>query len=216
MRSISSLVRAGVAAVALVAVLVASDARAEGVEPSYGRVAGDVTFVVGAGASFASGGPRVAADVRARYLETAGVFATYEDASLFDASSDPRRLLAFGLELRPLFLFRWLKGHETERARLDLLVDSFGLELGMIWPAMPGDGFASHPGVQAGVGLEMPIMPDATGLWLALHGGLRWSDGALASGPVRPDDREAFLAVTLAWHQVVSTHLVDLGDEAPR
>ena len=208
--------RAGATA-ATAALLLAVGGRAEGEEPSYGRVEGDVTLAVGAGASFASGGPRAAAELRARYLETAGVFATYEDGALVGSSADPRRTLAFGLELRPLFLYRWLDGHETHSARLDLTLDSFGLELGMIWPASPSaDGFAQRPGVQAGVGLELPIMPDATGLWLALHGGVRWSDDALAAGPSHPGDREAYLAVTLAWHQVVSTHLVDIGDEAPR
>jgi hypothetical protein len=203
---------------ALVALVASSlpDGAARAAEASYGRVEGDVTLAAGVGAAFASPGPRVAAELRARYLETAGLFATYEDGAVFDSSADPRRLLAFGLELRPLFLFRWLRGHETQRARLDLLVDSFGLELGMTWPSAPGDGFTSHPGVEAGLGLEMPITADATGVWVALHGGLRWSDDAQATGPVRSDDREAYLAVTLAWHQVVATHLVDVGDEAPR
>jgi len=202
---------------ALAAVLIGTVARAEGVEPSYGRVEGDVTVVVGAGASFASGGPRAAADLRARYLETAGLFATYEDGVLAGSSADPRRMIAFGLELRPLFFYRWLGGHETHRVRWDLSLDSFGLEFGMTWPASPhGDGFAAHPGIETGVGLELPILPDATGLWLAVHGGVRWSDDALASGPVHPSDREAYLAVTLAWHQVVSTHLVDIGDRPPR
>src|ERR1019366_8937466 len=119
---------------ALATVLIGTVARAEGVEPSYGRVEGDVAVVVGAGAS----------------------------------SADPRRMIAFGLELRPLFLYRWLGGHETHRARWDLLLDSFGLEFGMTWPASPhGDGFAAHPGIETGVGLELPILPDATGLWLA-------------------------------------------------
>jgi hypothetical protein len=201
---------------ALALLLDAGSAAAQTVEPSYGRIDGDVTLVAGVGAAFASPGPRLAADLRARYLETAGFFATYEDASVFGSSADPRRLLALGLELRPLFLYRWLRGHETQRARLDLLVDSFGLELGVTWPASPGDGFTSHPGIEAGVGLEMPVTADATGIWLALHGGLRWSDAAQAAGLFRSDDREAYLAVTVAWHQVVATHLVDVGDEAPR
>ena len=220
LRALSLVVAQGLGVLAATATLLASvPARAEGTtEPSYGRVEGDVTVVVGAGAAFASGGPRAAAELRARYLETAGLFATYEDAALVGSSADPRRMLAVGLELRPLFLYRWLDGHESHRARWDLMLDSFGLELGMIWSASPspGDGFASHPGIEAGVGLELPIMPDATGLWLALHGGIRWSDDALASGPVHPSDREAYLAVTLAWHQVLSTHLVDIGDQAPR
>ena len=30
------------------------------------------------------------------------------------------------------------------------------------------------------------------------------------------DHREAYLSITLAWHQVVSAHLVDVGDREPR
>ena len=62
----------------------------------------------------------------------------------------------------------------------------------------------------------MPLFLDATGLWLAFHGGLRWSDEALASGVVATtEQREAYLSVTLAWHQVVAAHIVDVGDRAP-
>jgi len=31
-----------------------------------------------------------------------------------------------------------------------------------------------------------------------------------------PDDRGAFASITLAWHEMLLTHLVDLGDRAPR
>jgi hypothetical protein len=46
---------------------------------------------------------------------------------------------------------------------------------------------------------------------------VRWSDAALASGvAASADDRSGFVAITLAWHQVVVTHAADVGDEAPR
>src|SRR3712207_9011052 len=44
----------------------------------------------GLGATVAPRGPRATADLRLRYLDTAGVFATYEDAGLFGASAEPR------------------------------------------------------------------------------------------------------------------------------
>jgi hypothetical protein len=192
-------------------------ARAETVEPSYGRLEGDVTLVVGAGGAVASGGPRVEGELRARYLESAGVFGTYEDGTMFGSSGSPRRVIAGGLELRPLFLYRWLRGHETRRARLDLAIDSIGLELGLTWQEPAGGPFVSTPGLQVGLGVEVPLLLDATGLWLAFHGGIRWSDETLASGVVDTSDhREAYLSITLAWHQVVSAHLVDVGDREPR
>jgi hypothetical protein len=194
-----------------------TDARAEGaLEPSYGRVQGDLTLVVGAGASVASGGPRAQGELRARYLESAGIFGTYEDGPIVGSSAAPRRIVAAGLELRPLFFFRWLQGHETRRARLDLAIDSIGLELGLAWQQPQSGPFASTPGLEAGLGVEVPLLLDATGLWLAFHGGIRWSDEALASGLVEThEQREAFLSITLAWHQVVVAHIVDVGDRAP-
>ncbi len=195
----------------------AGDAWAEGVEPSYGRVAGDVTLVAGVGAAVASGGPRAEGELRARYLETAGVYGTYEDGAIVGSSAAPRRVVAAGFELRPLFLYRWLQGHETHRARLDLAIDSIGLELGLTWQQPQGGSFDSSPGFEVGLGLEVPLLVDATGLWVAFHGGIRWSDETLASGLVAtPEEREVYLSVTLAWHQLVAVHLVDIGDRAPR
>jgi hypothetical protein len=193
-------------------------ARAEEiVEPTYGRIEGDLTLVAGAGASLASGGPRAAGELRARYLETVGVFGTYEDGALVGSDSAPRRVVAAGFELRPFFLYRWLQGHETRRARFDLAVDSLGLELGLAWQQPQGGSFQWSPGFEAGFGFEVPLFLDATGLWLAFHGGLRWSEETLGSGVVATtDEREAYLSVTLAWHQVIAVHIVDVGDRAPR
>jgi hypothetical protein len=192
-------------------------ARAEGlVEPTYGRFEGDVTLVVGAGATVAARGPRAEGEVRVRYLESAGVFASYEDGPLLGSASVPERELAAGLEVRPLFLARWLTGHETRRARVDLMLDSLGLELGGVLAQSAAERFASHAGVQAGLGLEIPLLRAATGPWIGLHGGVRWSEEALASGRVAdPTDRGLFVAITLAWHAVILTHLVDVGDGPP-
>jgi hypothetical protein len=198
--------------VAAVVTLWSLSAFAQEIPAPYGRIGGDVTVAVGAGAVVASDGVRAAAEVRARYLDTAGVFVSYEDASLFGADTRPRRVLASGLELRPLFLYRWLRGQEIRDARLDLALDSFGLELGAA--LRPDDGSAA---LQVGLGLELPISGNAEGLWIALHGGARWSEEALALGAVRgPEDRELFVSVTLAWHQIFMTHLIDVGDRAPR
>jgi hypothetical protein len=223
MRSASDIARvarrcalfAGVACVVLG--LFEGAARAEEfIEPSYGRVDGDLTLVAGAGASIASGGPRAAGELRARYLETAGIFGTYEDGALVGSDAVPLRVIAAGFELRPFFFYRWLQGHETRRARFDLALDSIGLELGLTWQEPQGGSFSSNPGFAAGFGFEVPLFPDATGLWLDFHGGLRWSQEALGTGVVATtEQREAYLSVTLAWHQVIAVHIVDVGDRAP-
>jgi hypothetical protein len=186
-------------------------------EPSHGRIDGDITLVGGLGAAVTPRGIRAAADLRLRYLDTAGIVVTYEEGGLFDATTEPQRLLTAGLELRPLFLGRWLQGYETRSAGVDLVLDSLGIELAAVFAQHAGGPFASDMGVEAGLGLEVPLLGVASGPWIGLHGGVRWSDAALASGMVRDaTDRAAFVALTLAWHQLFQAHIVDLGDRAPR
>ncbi len=192
-------------------------ASAQDDDPSHGRIDGDVTVAVGIGGVVTERGASAEGEIRLRYLDTAGAFVAYEEGALFDPSAGPQRLLATGLELRPLFLGRWLKGYETPSARLDLALDSLGLELGAVFAQRPGGPFGSELGVQIGLGVELSVFEQATGPWIGIHGGVRWSDSALASGAVGgPMDRTGFVALTIAWHQLLMTHLVDLGDRAPR
>jgi hypothetical protein len=155
-----------------------------------------------------------------RFVDMAGIFVTYEDGSVFGSSAQPARVAAAGVELRPLFLARWSNDLEWGRPRLDLLLDSLGLELGASVSARGGTSaasFDSSPGLQAGLGLEVPILARASGPWLGLHGGIRWGPHALAGEPiVDPNDRSLFLSITLAYHQILVAHLIDVGDESPR
>lgn len=186
-------------------------------DTSYGRIDSDLSASIGVGSTFGPRGPRAAADVRLRYLWTAGIFGTYEDGPLFSSSSDPRRVLATGIELRPLFLARWLQGWETGNGYVDLTIDSFGLELGVVFTQPAFRGFGSKPGLQAGLGLQIPVVPDATGPVIGVHGGARWSDAALAGRELEgPVDRSLYLLVTLSWQQAFKGHVVGLGDRAPR
>jgi hypothetical protein len=106
---------------------------------------------------------------------------------------------------------------DTQRARVDLAIDSVGIDLGAVLMQPAGGDFGSRAGLQLGLGFELPLFPEATGLWVGVHGGLRWSSEALANGAASSaDERSAFLTLTLAWHQLVAAHLVDLGDEAVR
>jgi hypothetical protein len=186
-------------------------------EPTYGRVDGDISLVFGLGVVVAARAPRAGAEFRVRYLESAGLFATYEDGATFGASSEPGRVLAGGLEIRPVFLYRWLEGLEVRRAPFDLTLDSIGLELGATLAQPEGKGELDTGGLQVGVGVEVPLETTATGPWIGLHGGLRWSADALTYGSVQTaSDRAFFFAITIAWHQAIATHVVDLGDAAPR
>jgi hypothetical protein len=183
-----------------------------------GRIDGDLGIVAGVGATFSGQSPRGAAEVRVRYLETAGIFLTYEDG-FGAASSDPVRVFATGLEMRPLFLGRWVTGNEMGLAWTDLVVDSFGLELGAFFEQPPGQSFASSAasrGVQVGIGLEFPLIARANGLWIDAHGGVRWSDNVLGGAAIGgPSDRAFYFSITLAFHGLVVAHIVDAHDRAP-
>ncbi|MBX3188197.1 MAG: hypothetical protein KF819_14340 [Labilithrix sp.] len=203
--------------VALVALALAHGGRAfaadASTDPSYGRIDGDLSVGAGAGATFGPRGPRAALDLRLRYLWTAGVFVTYEDGPLLGGDAEPKRALASGIEIRPLFLARWLTGRETGKPYLDLTLDSIGLELGAVFMQPEGARFGARPGLQAGLGIQLPVLPRATGPVIGLHGGARWSDAALAGHPVLgAADRSMYLLVTVAWQQVFGGHVVDLGD----
>ena len=97
------------------------------------------------------------------------------------------------------------------------VLDSLGLDLGATFSQPARAGFASRSGLEVGLGVEIPILATASGPWIDVHGGLRWSEEALAIGTVRgADDRYGYLAVTLSWHQFATIHGVDGGDRAPR
>ncbi len=206
---------------ALAAVSTASSVRADPPsrvpDATYGRIDGDVAFVGGVGASFGPTAPRLALDLRIRYLDTVGVFVDYEDGPALHTTPDPLRVFSAGLELRPLFLARWLQLGDVHRGRVDLVVDSIGLELGAFFQQAEGTSFGQRPGLQLGLGVELPILPQATGPWIGLHGGVRWSDSTILGDAIQgPEDRSLYLAVTLSWHQLVLTHAVDAGDLPPR
>lgn len=189
-------------------------ARLADADTAYGRLDGDLGLVVGLGVAVGGAAPRGAGELRLRYLETAGVYVSYEDS--FGAATDPARTVSAGLELRPLFLGRWATGRELGLSWLDLLIDSVGLELGACFEQPPVGGFDGRPGLEAGLGLEVPIVPRASGLWLDIHGGARWADEVLGAGQLRgASSGAAFLTVTLAFHQRLATHVVDVNDRAP-
>jgi hypothetical protein len=193
-----------------------SSARAaapSGPDDAHGRFDGDLAIAGAAGLTVGPRGPRASADLRFRYLSTAGLFASYEDGPVLGSKAEPRRVLAFGIELRPLFLARWATGRELGSPRLDLLIDSLAFELGAAFAQPEGARFGARPGLQAGLGLELPFFKTASGPFLALHGGVRWSDAALSGGPLDgPSDRALYLTIAIGWQQLFGGSVVDLGD----
>lgn len=203
------------AALAITVALAPADARADegGV---YGRLDGDLTLRAGAGAAFAEGGPSLAVRAAALYLGSAGLYAHYTDA-LGAGGPLVTRSIATGVHVAPLFLARFGKNLEKGPAHLDLFLDSLGFELGAFWAAPRGFGLQSRPGLELALSLSVPILPRATGPFIGLRGALRWRDADLCCRlPGDALDRGAFFGITLDWHHVIATHLVDAGDRQLR
>jgi hypothetical protein len=100
-------------------------------------------------------------ELRARVLDMAGLMLAGE----WRPEGDSRLLVA--VDLRPLFLARWLLGASLHRDFADLLLDSLGLDLGAAFG--PFDG-AFGVALAVGVGLDVPLAigPHADGLFLRL------------------------------------------------
>lgn len=183
-------------------------------DATYGRVEGDATLAFGLGATLTPRGVSGAIDFRLRFLETAGVYVSYDEG--FGGPAEPTRVLTTGIELRPVFLSRWLTDSELGIPYLDLFFDSFGLELGAAIAQPKMGDFADRVALQAGIAFEIPILPRANGPWIGLHGGARFSDKGLSRELQAPLEQSGYLTLTLAWHQIVRMNVVDIGDGIPR
>ena len=206
--------RAPLAAALLGAALCAArPARAETGDGVYGRFDGDLELRAHAGVAFAGGGPMLAARAGLIYLSTAGIYLHYTDAC---GSGGPlvARSFASGVHLAPLFLARYAVDGEHGPAPDALLSDSLAFELGAFWSQPQKTGWDDHPGLEVAIDLALPFLPRATGPFLGVRGALRWRPGDFVAGaPGNPVDRGALLSLTLGWHHVLLTHLVDQGDD---
>ena len=201
----------GLALAATLAALTAATSARAADDGVYGRLDGDLELRAEAGAGFASGGPSLAAGVSALYLGTAGLYVHYTDA-LGSRGADVTRSIAAGLHLEPLFLARYASDLEHGPARLDLLVDSFGVELGSFWSAPRGYGLTAEPGLELAATLAIPLLERANGPFLALRGALRLRQDDAAAAL----DRAGLFSLTLSFRTMVPVHIVDGGDRLSR
>lgn len=182
----------------------------------YGRLDGDLDLRLGAGASFAQGGPSLAATASALYLSTAGAYAHYSD-SLGSSGPAISRSIAFGVHLEPVFLARFALDLEQGPAHLDLLADSFALQLGTFWEAPRDHPFSPMPGLEFAAAFGIPVLPQASGPWVTVRGALRFrpADLGATNGPFLIE-RSGMVSVAVAWRQIIPVHLVDAADRTPR
>lgn len=160
----------------------------------WGRFGSDLVLSIGANAGLGLGDPAALArgsegpvfsldaELRLRVIDSAGVVIAPEWRP-----EGASRLVA-AIDLRPVFLARFLFGATTRDRYWDLFFDSFGFELGATIFAPEG---RVAVGWVVGFGAEIPLWvpPEITGA-LALRLAARWTGAGSADvwGPNRPVD----------------------------
>ena len=177
--------------------------RSDGV---YGRLDGDFVWALAAGVESWSKQGRATLRASAHYFYMAGIYASYGRA--WTQASNPQQhgdVGVVGFELRPGFLPRWSLDLQRGPALLDLVVDSLSLAAGAYW----GQAQSENPwgsaatgangwsrGLEASLGVGVPLLARATGPWLELRAGGRWNNGE------QPTDHPWGVQVLLSWHQL--------------
>lgn len=167
----------------------------------YGRLEGDLSLSAEAGVATIT--PFAAtAQVRALYLATVGAYGTVQ-APTSDWS--PVSFSA-GVELRPLFLGRFLNGMEQGPAALDLALDAIFLGMGARFEGSRSAAF------ELGTGIEIPLLGRFDGFYLG--GRLyqvfsRERMEGLGNGDTQ-------LLLTLGYRGVLAAHLADWRDQLVR
>ena len=193
----------GAVAAALTCLCVASTVAGEPAPDDgvYGRFDGDLDVGLGLGAELEPGRVRGAARLSAHYFYSIGAYASYRNA--FCGEPAARQLVSAGVDLRPVFIPRWVANLQQGPRLLDLFVDSISLGIGASWQRPTGGAFGERHGLEASLGFGLPLFATAQGLWLETRGMIRWLEGA------GNDDRETApsLLLTLSWHELVLTPL---------
>ena len=140
---------------------------------AYGRLDGDVALSVGVNGGVVlddrvhpSVTGSASLELRARILDSGGLFAAGE----WRPEGDSRVIV--GVDLRPLFLGRFLLGLESGFQWFDLLLDSIGIDVGAAIGPFDRDVGA---GVAIGFGLDVPLyLPERTSGGVFLRLGARY------------------------------------------
>jgi len=160
----------------------------------YGRFGGDLDLGLALGAEFGSAGQGAPAlRGTAHYFSIAGVYAS---GRIKASDESAPSLFGLGVDLRPLFVPRWVKGYEAGPALFDLTLDSLSLSLGAFWAQPREQGTEKTRGFDAQLGFGVPLLATAAGPWLEARGALRYPDGA---------NREEAVLLLLSWHGFVTT-----------
>jgi hypothetical protein len=172
----------------------------------YGRFEGDLDLGLGLGVEADGDDARGAARLSLHYFSTLGLTVEYAD-SLQNGTARSRRLFGVGVDVRPAFIPRWSGDHEHGPAFVDLTLDSISLGVGAFWAEPPGRDFGDARGLEASLGLGLPLFGRADGLWLEGRVLGRWRDPAHAPG----ERADAVALAVLSWHTLILSPLAARG-----
>lgn len=161
----------------------------------YGRLGGNTDLSLKLGGLISDSRLAGSVGASAHYYSLIGVTGDYSESLVADASHT--RSFSLGMELRPLFLPRWLLGMERGPAWLDLTLDSTCIGFGAYFTDA-GVEVDDTRGVWLSFGLGAPVLGHATGPWLELRFLRRFPDQD-AFG-VEPRNALMFY---LSWHHVL-------------
>lgn len=182
--------RALVTLLFLTTTFVATAVRAQDGDGLYNRFDHDVWFSLTAAASSTPSDnfhtTTFAPELRARYLDSAGLFVA------MNVGDGTPRVLG-GVDLRPIFLGRFLTGRVLGRAFFDLLIDSIGLDLGVSSLSVNGQTRAA---LVVGTGLDVPILFGGS-TRLSIRLGLRYTRADVAPTSVSELSLQAGLVFAL-------------------
>lgn len=183
--------------------------RADG---AYGRIDGDMAAQIDAGAGVIGNRAVVLATGTMRYLQTAGLYTTFAHqlTEPHHVRDEAPWSWSAGVELRPLFMPRFLSNMQSETPVLDLFVDSFSMRFGLV--ASHLGPMAQHPGFEAAIAIGLPLTKRANGPWLTTSAAMRWSQ----HGMDERDHAYGMWCLTIGWQSVFSAGIVDAGDSVMR
>jgi hypothetical protein len=162
----------------------------------YGRFDGDLSTSLQAGAHFGleDCSPRAFIGADAHVYWTLGAYAGYEHGFEREPSHCAQNTGTLGVQLRPLFLLRFVNDWERGPATLDLSLDSLTFGLGGFVQSQ--EQGRTRGGFELVGSLSLPLVARAPGPWLRGQAGLRFDQGSTL-----------FLRATFAYEWLLLTPL---------